>query len=161
MKYASFSRRQTVRNEAAILFAQNISNAEISRRLHVSYQSISAWKQAWRRHGVDGLNIGTPGQKARLNDAQWQEIVRNLLLGPAAHGYDTQLWTLERIADLIEKKTGVSYNPNYVWELLHRHGWSCQKPERRAKERDEEAIATWKTQRWVQIKRGPNKPALP
>ncbi len=159
MKYASFKRRQIIRNKAAALFAQNISNAEIGRLLGVSRQSISAWRQDWRRHGADGLVIGTPGQKSRLTDEQWERIADALAAGPEASGYDTQLWTLGRIADLIKKMTGVSYNSNYVWELLQNRGWSCQKPERRAKERDEEAIAAWKEDRWAQIKRGQVKNA--
>lgn len=154
MKYASFKRRQIIRNKAADLFAQNISNAEIARRLGVSRQVVSGWCQDWRKHGADGLIIGTPGQKSRLTDEQWKKIAEAILAGPEANGYDTQLWTLERIADLIKKITGVSYNSNYVSELLKDRGWSCQKPERRAKERNEEAIATWKTQRWAQIKKG-------
>lgn len=157
MKYASFKRRQIVRNKAAVLFAQNIPNAEIGRHLGVSRQTISGWRQDWRKHGSNGLIIGTPGQKPRLTDEQWKQITEALLAGPEANGYDTQLWTLERIADLIKKITGVSYNSNYVWELLQRQGWSCQKPERRAKERNEEAIEAWKTEKWTQVKKGHKK----
>lgn len=160
MKYASFPRRQIVRNKAADLFTQNISNAEIGRRLGVSRQTISGWRQDWQKQGIDGLVIGTPGQKPRLTDEQWKEIAEALLAGPEANGYDTQLWTLKRIADLIRSRTGVSYNSNYVWELLKDRGWSCRKPERRAKERDEEAITAWKAKGWTQVKKGHRK-AMP
>ena len=161
MKYASFAHRQAVRNRAASLFAQNISDTQIAHQLGTSRQTANTWRQQWRKHGIDGLAIGTPGYRSRLSDEQWELITQELLLGPEAHGYDTQFWTLERIADLIARKTGVSYHPNYVWELLHRHGWSCQKPERRAKERDEQAIADWKSKRWVEIKKGHKNQALP
>jgi transposase len=95
------------------------------------------------------------GAKSRLSDEQWQQITAALLQGPQAHGFETQLWTLERIADLIFRLTGVRYNSNYVAELMRAQGWSVQKPERRAKERNEEAIAGWVQETWPEIKRGP------
>jgi transposase len=78
-----------------------------------------------------------------------------LLKGPGAHGYKTQLWTLPRVALLIEKLTGVRYHPGHVWKLLGALGFSCQRPERRAVERDEPAIGHWKRVRWPDIRAYP------
>lgn len=159
MKHASFEYRQKVRLKAASLFAEDrYSNAEIAHKLGVARSTVSHWFQAWKRDGEAGLAIGTPGRSALLSDEQWQDIQNALLEGPAAHGYDTELWTLERIADLIDKKTGIKYHPGYVWEILKKLGWSYQKPERVAKQRDEEAIARWKRERWPVIKKGRKKP---
>lgn len=158
MIHASLEYKQRVRFKAASLFADGRhSNSEIAHLLGVSRQSISHWHQAWLKGGEAALVIQTPGQKPLVSDEQWQEIQDALIKGPAAHGYDTEFWTLERIADLIEKMTGVKYHYCYVWELLTKLGWSHQKPERAAKQRDEEAIARWKVERWPQIKRGLKK----
>jgi len=159
MMHATFKQRQKVRNEAAELFEQDLSNAEIARRLKVSRPSISKWHGRWEKDSTAGLRIGTPGSDPRLTQDQWQQVIDALLKGPAAHGYDTELWTLARIADVIEKTTGVRYNTNYVAELMGKIGWSCQKPETRAKERNEEAITHWKEHIWPQIKRGLSKRA--
>jgi transposase len=70
-----------------------------------------------------------------------------------AHGYRTELWTTQRIADLIERRFGVKYHRNHVGKLLHQIGWSHQKPERRAIERDEVAIAEWKRSVWPRVKK--------
>jgi transposase len=149
-----------MRLKAAALFAEGgYSNAEIAHRLGVSRPTISHWYQAWIKGGEAALKIGTPGLPSRLSDEQWQEIQDALAQGPAAHGYDTEFWTLERIADLIEKMTGIKYHHCYVWELLTKLGWSYQKPERAAKQRDEEAIARWKVEHWPRIKRGRRKQA--
>ena len=75
--------------------------------------------------------------------------------GPSAAGYSTELWTLKRMAEVIEKKFGVRYHPGHVWWLLEHLGWSCQKPERRARESDEEAIEQWRRERWAHIKKRP------
>jgi transposase len=139
------------------LFEKGLSHAEIARRLGVARQSVCRWHKAWLEGGEAGLKVGTPGQQSRLSDNEWQEIQDALLEGPKAYGYDTEFWTLERIADLIEKMTGVRYHHCYVWELLRKLGWSHQKPEKIAKQRDEEAIARWKIERWPQIKRGHKK----
>jgi len=56
--------------------------------------------------------------------------------GPLAHDYTTDLWTLKRIAEVIEKHFGVCYDPSGVWHMLHGIGWSRQKPEGRTRERD-------------------------
>jgi transposase len=74
--------------------------------------------------------------------------------GPQAFGFDTDLWTLGRIAEVIERLTGVGYHPGHVWRLLRRLHWSPQRPARRASERDEAEIARWRAQEWPRIKGG-------
>ncbi len=70
-------------------------------------------------------------------------------------GYSTDLWTLKRIAEIIEKRFRVSYRPCHVWKVLKSLGWSCQRPESRALQRDEEAIRKWKRYQWPRIKKSP------
>lgn len=155
MKHASFDYRQIIRLKAADMFIDSsLSSAEIGRRLGVSRKTISLWRKDWNSSGVAGLTIGKPGRYPRLSQSQCDDLVQTLLQGPAAHGYETQLWTLKRIADLIEKQTGIKYHPSHVWKILTRLNWTCQRPERLAKERDEQAIARWKSEDWPCIKRG-------
>lgn len=155
MKHASFEYRQKIRLKAAALFAEGKhSNSEMAHRLGVSRKTMSQWHQAWVKDRDAGLVIGTPGRRPGLDDEQWQRVQQALLEGPRAHGYDTDLWTLERMAGLIEKITCVRYHPNSVWRLLKRLKWSCQRPRRLAKERNEEAITSFKEKQWPQIKKG-------
>jgi transposase len=148
-------KRKELRLQAAALFEQNLSKSEIARRLGCSREAVSGWYQRWRSEGIAGLSEEKrKGPAPRVSEEQWNRIVERLLEGPKAQGYTASLWTLGRIAALIEKETGVRYHPGYVWELMHAIDWTCQKPERRAKERNEEAIAGWITERWPQIKRG-------
>jgi len=86
-----------------------------------------------------------------------RRLARLLLQGPQRHGYANALWTLPRIAALIRRHFGVKYDPSGVWHVLHRMGWSCQKPERRAREHDEDAVAAWRTEEWPRIKKRPKK----
>ena len=143
------------RLEAARLFGGGISQAEVARRLRVAPSSANRWHQVWKRQGEAGLRRrGPPGSKPRLSGAQLGRLEEMLLAGPMAAGYRTDLWTLERIARLIKDRFGVQYHGSGVWFLLRRLGWSCQKPAKQAKERDEEAIRRWLSRRWPGIKRG-------
>jgi transposase len=102
-----------------------------------------------------------PGRQPKLTVAQRQELESLLLQGPLAHGYQTDLWTLKRIAEVVEKEFGVRYAPSAVWYVLRGVGWSCQKPEGRARERDEEAIVRWRQQDWPRIKKSSAKRSDP
>ena len=149
-----YERDEHRRLQAAALFEAGLSNAEIGRRLHVSRQSVSGWNQRWKQEGEAGLMAQLPGRSPRLDESQRQQILAALLEGAEAHGFETPLWTLGRIATLIKRLTGVAYHPGHVWHLLQAWNWSCQKPEPRARERDEAAIARWLAQDWPRIKRG-------
>ena len=94
-----------------------------------------------------------PGRPPKLDLAQRQRLGQLLLKGPAHFGYHTQLWTLERIAEVIERTFDVTYDPSQVWRILLDLGWSCQKPESRARERDERAIERWRKVDWPRIKK--------
>jgi hypothetical protein len=87
----------------------------------------------------------------RLTDEQWARLEAELTRGPLAHGFNDQHWTLARVKTLIGRLFHLTYTEPGVWYLLQRHGWSCQVPARRAIERDEEAITTWRSQVWPRV----------
>ena len=146
--------RQARRLKAAELFAQDVRPAQVARTLGVSKQSASRWHTAWRRDGTAALaSKGPTGVKPRLSDADLQRVEQALLEGASAHGFTGELWTLARIAQVIQRLTAVRYHPGHLWAVLHqRLGWSVQRPIRRALERDEAAIARWIAEDWPRIK---------
>ena len=145
-------RRRRVR--AARLFEAGTSQAEVARRLDVSRVSAMRWHKTWKAKGSKALKTKRPlGRPNRLTSKQRRQIETALLKGPAAHGYSTDLWTLPRIATVIEREVGVHYHPGHVWRVLRQLGWSLQRPAKRARERDEEAIQRWKKERWPKLKK--------
>jgi transposase len=152
------------RLQAAELFAQGRTQAEVAHQLGVSRQSAHIWHTRFEQGGVDALRSrGPTGPDPRLSAAQLAQVEQALLAGAMANGFDTDLWTLERVAVVITQLTGVRYHPGHVWVILRRRiGWTLQRPERRASERDEEAIQRWVQQEWPKIKTGPppNRPSL-
>jgi transposase len=143
------------RLEAAHMFAHGASQAEVARTFGVSAQAASVWYRRWRQGGEPALRAaGRAGRRPRLSAAELEAVAEALGKGPEAFGFDTDLWTLARIAQVIERLTGVRYHPGHVWRLLRRLGWSPQRPARRAAERDEAEIARWRAEEWPRIKGG-------
>jgi transposase len=135
-------------------FEQGLGAAEVARRLGVKRQSAHAWKKSWEAGGRGALKSkGAAGRKSRLSPAQRKQISRALVKGPQAQGYATQVWTLPRVRSLISKTCGESYHTSHLSRILRSLGFSCQRPERRAIERDEKAIARWKRVQWPAIKK--------
>jgi transposase len=148
--------REARRLRAADLFAQGRSQAKVARDLGVSRQAVSVWHTRFTEGGLDALRSrGPTGPDPKLSDVQLARVEQALLAGAMANGFDTDLWTLERVAVVITQLTGVRHHPGHVWSILrHRLGWTLQRPERRASERDEEAIARWVAHEWPRIKKG-------
>jgi transposase len=144
------------RMRAADLFEQGVIPAEVARRVGVSHQIVSDWRAAWRRSGRDGLRgAGRAGRLPRLSRDQLAHVENELIKGAEANGYPNDVWTLQRVAEVIERVTGVSYHPAHVWSILrHELQWSWQRPARRATERNDEAIHQWVKKRWPQLKKG-------
>lgn len=142
------------RLKAAKYFERGLGASEVARKLGVRRQSAHDWKKAWESGGKESLQSSGPaGPKSRLSAGQQQELVDALLEGPQASGYATDVWTLPRVRALISKQTGVTYHASHVSRLLRGLGFSCQRPERRAIERDEPKIAHWKRVEWPAIKK--------
>ena len=154
----NFKELEIRRFKAAKLLKQGCTNAEVARQLKVSRQSVGRWREELEAGGTHKLrSAGRAGRKARLSVKQESEILTALQKGAAAHGYSSQVWTLPRVSRLIMEVTEVAYHPRYVGEILKKLGWSCQRPTLRAKERNEEAIETWKKKEWAHIKKKPKK----
>lgn len=150
------------RRRAAALFDKGIPPAEVARRLGVHRQSACRWREHWQEGGVAALaSKGSAGCKPRLSATQTGQLVEALLAGPLAAGHATDLWTLPRVAALIRQRFAERYHRGHCWHLLRRLGFSCQRPTRRALERDEKKIAGWKRRTWPALKKKPGASGAP
>jgi transposase len=136
-----FEALESRRLKAAELLKKGWNQAEVAREVGVHRQSVSRWASALETDGRAGLKAtGGRGRKARLTAADLNKIEQALQRGPEALGYEAGLWTLPRVAELIEHECGVHYHPGHVWKILRRLKWSVQRPVGRAVERNEEGI---------------------
>lgn len=157
---AQFAER---RMAAAQLFRTGgFSDAQIARQLGVTRDAMSKWHAAWRHGGTARLAARPKtGRPARLSAAQWQQLAVVIERGAQAAGFDTERWTLRRIAAVIACQFGVRYHPHYLERPLKAHGFSVQRPSTRARERDESVIARWPAHEWVALKKRRFSKALP
>jgi transposase len=144
------------RQRALALLKVGLSFNEVGRRIRCAASSAMRWFNTWRRGGDEALKVrSSPGRPVKLGRVQLRRLVRLLLKGPLAYGYRTNLWTTARIAEVIQREFGVHYHRDHIGRLMHRLDWSHQKPETRAIERDEKAIARWKQKDWPRVKKTP------
>ena len=144
------------RRIAARLFAQGKSLTEVAATVGCSKSSASRWNQAWKGGGVEALRPKpNPGSKPKLNPPQQRRLLTALQRGTSYWGYALAGWTGPLVRDVIRRLFGVQYHVDYVGTLLHKLGWSAQKPERRARERNERAIARWRRDVWPRLKKEP------
>jgi transposase len=146
------------RLRAGKMFAKGSSQADVARALEVSRVTASQWHATWIEHGLAGLRgAGRAGRLPLVTDDQLEKVEEALAKGPTKNGFPNELWTLARVATVIEKVTGVSYSTTQTWSILReRLGWSRQRPARRATEADQDAIAAWARDRWPVVKKTPD-----
>ena len=151
-----FSALEERRMKAVRLFEQDQPQAEVVRLLKVSRPSAFRWYHAWKRSGKVALKAaGRAGRKPRLDSVAKKRLAAVLLRGPQASGYTTNLWTLERVTEVIGKTCGVKYHPCHVGRVLQALGWSRQRPARQAREKDSKATARWVAKDWPRVKKTP------
>jgi transposase len=148
------------RVRAARLLQAGHKPADVAKMVGKPRQTVYRWKDVLEAEGIDALRDMSKGGRPALLGAE--ELVRlqiALMEGPTAHGFGTPLWTLKRVRVFIERQFGVTYSDVHVWRLLGQMGFSSQKPERRALERDEAAIEEWKKHTWPGLKKKPTERA--
>lgn len=144
------------RRVAVALLESGWGVRQVARHIGCSHSSVRRWRDAFNQQADAGLNAKPhPGSQPKLTPEQQQDLVELLAKGARAHGYRTELWTLQRIVQRIAQHFGITYCPSGVWHLMRRLRWSPQKPARRARERNEDAIADWRKHKWPRIKKSP------
>ena len=155
MKTTPQNWKEARRLQAWHLRQQGWPPRQIAEALGVSEAAVSQWVKRARNGGPHALRHRPPsGAPRRLAAAQLARLPDLLHRGPEAYGFRGQVWTRGRVAAVLRLEFGVSYHPVPVGRVPKAIRWSPQKPARRARQRDEAAIAHWREQTWPAIKRG-------
>jgi transposase len=126
----------------------------------VSKGAVSQWLKRAREGGIETLrHRKPPGAPPRLTWEQKTRLPQLLAQGAQSFGFQGDLWTQPRVAEVVRREFGVSYDPSQVGRILKQCGLSLQKPLRRATQRDESAIQRWKEERWPVLKKGDSRAA--
>lgn len=142
------------RRIAARLLAQGKTLTEVAAAVGASVSSVKRWNDALASGGMSALaSKPHPGPPPRLTSADREFLLAALNAGASVWDFPTPEWTCQRVKMLIERLFRVNYHVDYVGTLLHQLGWSPQKPEHRARERDEAAIERWRRVEWPRLKK--------
>jgi transposase len=137
-----------------LLEAAEMKQVEIARYQGVTEAAVSKWKKQLAKGGLEALRLRkSSGRPAKLDQNAKQKLIQELEKGALVAGFATEQWTQAHVKKVIEREFGVSYHQNYLSRLLAELGWSVQKPEGRAIERDEELIRAWLSKDWPRIKK--------
>lgn len=127
---------------------------QVAAVLGVHVETVRQWVRTHRSGGDDGLaGKPHPGRKSFLTPDQQRRVLGWLADKPTAHGFSTDLWTARRVAELIRRRFGVEYHPNYLREWMSKRDLTPQKPKKPAKERDLKAIGRWLADEWPAIQK--------
>ena len=135
------------------LFEAGWKQADIARALGVTSGAVSQWIKSAKQSGAEALKQRkAKGPPSRLSAQQYQHLDALLRQGAEAFGFRGNVWTQARVAAVIKSELGVIYHPFHIYRVLRRLGWSQQKPERQATQRDAQALKEWSKKRWPALK---------
>jgi transposase len=144
------------RRRAIALLQHGMAPGDVARHVGVDRRSVRRWRASHDRAGPAGVDAKpAPGRPPKLDARRRTRLERVLLRGAEAAGFNTPLWTCPRVATMVRREFGVRYHVDHIGRVLRKLGWSPQKPERRARERDEAAIQRWVKVDWPRIKKKP------
>ena len=124
--------------------------ATVAKVLGVDRGTVYRWLRLARRPG--GLDAKPLHRDPALSDAQLRDLEALLLPGASRHGWPNDLWTAARVKEIIRRHFGIDYHPEHVRKVLKRRlGWTSQKPQVKAKERDEDGIRRWKHEQFPRL----------
>ena len=143
--------REKTRTRGYNLLKQGNTRAQVAKQLGVTWVTANTWHKQLQTKHIQNRDKPRSGRHKKLSNTQLQTLKRILKKGALRYGYTTELWTLKRVADVIEKEFGVKYNTTHVWRVLRSLGFSAQVPLLMAMERDEKFIQNWISNVWPQI----------
>ena len=156
-----FAALEARRREGMRLLGRGMAQADVARQMGVSRPTVLRWSRIRRQQKGAAWKRRPLGRPPKITVAHLERLAVALKQGAQAHGFLNDLWTLPRIAQVLERECGVQTHPSHLWKVLVRLGWSCQRPGSKAAERDEQAIAQWKRYTWPALKKRPGTKAGP
>ena len=141
------------RAQGLSLLARGRTPKEVAEILGVTRRSVNRWDHE-ARHPKKKKKASRPvGRPSKLSDAQLKRLEKALEKGAYHYGYSDNCWTLDRIAQVIWQLFEERYEKSAVWHVMHRMGWSRQRPQRRPFQRDDDVIEEWREEELLRIKK--------
>lgn len=146
-------RRQKAMN---LIYTRGLTAAEAARRLKIHDRTVRKWLAAYRKSGSQGLAVKvSTGRPKKLELRDLKRLQKIILRGPMKAGFPNELWTSKRVLQVIKREFDVDYHVNHLPKLLRSLGFTPQRPQREAAEKDQKQIKSWIRYQWTRIKKKP------
>ena len=134
--------REWKRKQGFEMLKKGMKKSVISKKLGVNRRTVYNWSLRLEK-SEDWRDRKQPGSKSRLTKDQKEKLKGIIDSGPRTYGYDTDLWTLKRISEVISKEFNVNYNTTHIWRVLKNLGYSAQIPVAVAMEKNNDYVGEW------------------
>jgi transposase len=133
-----------MRARAVAAVAGGLPVGQVAQAYRVNRTTLFRWVQRCAAEGGRGLKRRPGSGRPRLLAAFDMEALNDIVLEPASHfGFETDLWTVARLRQVIREQYGVTVSRDTVWRRLRDAGFTYQQPERRYFEINEESRQEW------------------
>lgn len=150
----SASVREALRRQAVARVLKGQTQAAVAAGLGVHTGTVAKGMARQRAAGAAGLAAKpTPGRPRFLSPPQEEQVKTWLSQKPTDHGFRTDLWSARRIVDLIRRMFGVAFHPASLRRWLTGRGYSPQRPARKARQRNDDAIVPWVANDWPRLQK--------
>ena len=134
--------REWKRKQGFEMLKKGMKKSVISKKLGVNRKTVYNWSIRLEK-SEDWHDSKQPGSESKLTKDQKEKLKKIIDSGPRTYGYNTDLWTLKRISEVISKEFNVRYNTTHVWWVLKNLGYSAQMPAAVAIEKNPEYVKEW------------------
>lgn len=146
--------KEARRLKAGKLFKKGKTQADAARKFKVTTSAVNRWYAAWEKGGLTALKSkGNSGFPSSLTPEKRKVFKRAILKGPRAYGFETDLWTLSRLSSVMKKVCKIEFGETWIWHIVRDLGFTPQKPQVKAIQRDEKAIKGWKEKNLPNLKK--------
>lgn len=142
-----------LRIQAIRLWKKGKTVEEISDFFGVTLGAIYKWIKIYKLKGLKALKRRkAPGAMPKLSKEELKKLLKVLTKSPDEYGYGTQLWDCKKVGKIIQDKFNKKIHNTNIWRLLKKLGFSYQKPEKIALQKDSKKVKMWIKQEWPKIK---------
>lgn len=134
-----------IRYLAMLKFMEGYTSLKVSELLNTSDSTVREWLTRYNALGPEGLiRQKRKGPDCWLTDEQLAQVYQALLESPREHGFNKSNWSMRILKIWINKKFGINYAVSSLYDLVHRIGFSLQRPKKQCKNADPEKQEAFK-----------------
>lgn len=142
------------RFRAVELYQKGKSVQDIAFFFGIHRGSVSLWIKTWKEKGLNSLKSKKAnGPEPKLTNKDRKKIISVVKKSAMDFGFETPLWTCKRLQQIIKNELHKEIDISNIWRWLISWGFTNQKPERDALEKNQREVNKWLKEEWPKIEK--------